>query len=49
MRRFGPLLLVVIIAIVAGVGVVYLTRKARLEQTAPAIPNALPSETSAAA
>ena len=49
MRRFGPLLLVVIIAIIAGVAVVYRSSKARQEQSAPAIPKALPSETSAAA
>ena len=49
MRRFGPLLLVVIIAIIAGVGIVYRTLKARQEQSAPAIPKALTSETSAAA
>ena len=49
MRRFGPLLLVVIIAIIAGVGIVYRTLKARQEQSAPALPKALTSETSAAA
>jgi len=49
MRRFGPLLLVVIIVIITGVAVVYRSSKARQEQSAPAIPKALPSETSAAA
>ncbi len=49
MRRLGPLLLVVIVAIVAAVAVAYRSRKASQQRSAPAIPESLPSQTSAAA
>ncbi|MCC7176591.1 MAG: LPS export ABC transporter periplasmic protein LptC [Bryobacterales bacterium] len=47
MRRLGPLLLVVIVAVIAVVAGVHLRSKARQQSSAPPVPTALPSETSA--
>ncbi|HSW49318.1 MAG TPA: LptA/OstA family protein [Bryobacteraceae bacterium] len=46
MRRFRPLLLLAILAILAGTGAVYYSQKARQRSSAPALPKPLPPEAS---